>query len=109
MKQKIMNKLRKVEWQTHDGEIKGGYIVIGNLVFFKGLWEGLFFSLSGLGITKAEKLLDLGGKDCNTVTFYCLKWGISLHRNGTSYKDALRNVVVTSDEPVSLKNLTFFS
>ena len=91
--------LRKVKWQTDCGEIKGENLVIGNLVFFKGQWSGLLFHVMGLGLTKAEKTLGFP-KNKEKTTFYCLKWGITFHRKGSSYLDDLRNVVITFDEPL---------
>jgi hypothetical protein len=91
--------LRKVKWETHDGEINGENLVIGNLVFFKGQWSGFLFHVMGLGLTKAEKTLGFP-KSKDKFTFYCLRWGITFHSKGSSYLDDLRNVVITSDEPL---------
>lgn len=98
MLKKLMNKVRSVEWQTEDGEMKGKYLVIGNISFFKGQWDGFLFHVMGLGVTKAEKAL--GFSKSERITFYCLRWGITFYSKNTSYKDCLQYVVVTKDTPV---------
>ncbi|WP_066415311.1 hypothetical protein [Sutcliffiella cohnii] len=93
---------RKVNWETHDGEIKGENIVLGKVVIFKGLWSGFLFHVLGLGLTKAEKSLRIP-RNNEKLTFYCLRWGVTVHGKKSSYLDDLRNVVITYDEPLFKK------
>lgn len=99
--------MRVVKWQTDDGEMQGENLVLGKLVYFKGQWDGLLFHVMGLGLTKAEKALGFP-KSKEKATFYCMKWGITLHRKHSTYLDDLRSVVITYDQSLFQHFKTLF-
>lgn len=86
--------LKLVKWETDDKEMNGSqHVWFNKITLFKGQWEGLLFSIEGLGISKSDKLLGLNIKTSNVITVYFAKWGVSYNKRG--YEDTLRNVNVT--------------
>lgn len=89
--------IKIVEWCTDwtGDQIKGKYIVLFNCISLaKGQWNGLMFSIQGLGKSKTEKMLGLK-RNLNNITLYFLKWYISYDKQG--YKDTLKNVNITNE------------
>lgn len=81
-------------------------LVIGNHIMFSKLQaEGLQFSISGLGLTKAEREIFncKRFKMLNTVNIYIGKLIITFDRRG--YKDHMRSVKITYDQPLLKGNI----
>nr|WP_242568296.1 hypothetical protein [Clostridium botulinum] len=86
--------MKILKWKDFGMEVKE--IVIGKkILLFIGQYEGLQFSISGLGLCKWEKELSC---ESNVINIYLGKLIISYNKKG--YLDSLKNVDIQWEMPL---------